>query len=214
MFFISWGSRVLQRIFGAPEQHHCDICREERTFRKMVTYKVFHIWWIFRWVVESNYARICVVCRNGSRIDKKDVVTIGAKSPIPFFDRMGWSFGVGGLGALAVMGSVASAAQGQREATWLDRPAVNDVYEVDLTKLVKTPEASQMYSALEVVRVSGDAVDVRVPKGYFKSLGGVSAAVSDGRARSPDFYEDRIATYSVAALHRMKQDGVIVSVER
>ena len=56
IFFISWGSRVLQRIFGEPEQHYCDICREERTFRKMVTYKVMHIWWIFRWVAEGRLA--------------------------------------------------------------------------------------------------------------------------------------------------------------
>ncbi len=213
-FFISWGSRVYQRIFGEPELHHCDICREERTFRTVVTYKVFHLWWIFRWVAESNYARLCTICRNGARIDKRDIEVKGAKSPIPFIDRMGWSFGVGGVAALAVMGSVASATEGQRQDAWLNQPAVNDVYEVDMTKLESKPEATEMYSTLEVARVSGGTVDVRIPKGYFKTLRGVSAAVSDGRAKSPDFYEPQVVTYSLATLHKMRQDGAIVSVER
>ncbi|MEI9996537.1 MAG: hypothetical protein WDM91_18210 [Rhizomicrobium sp.] len=214
MFFISWGSRVCRRIFGEPSVHDCDICREQRTFRNMVIYKVYHVWWLFRWVVNKDFIRVCTVCNNGVRIDEHDVVPKGAKSPIPFMDRMGWAAGLGGVAALAAMVSVAGAAQSHREDAWLSQPEVNDVYEVDLAKLTTNPEASVMYSTLEVVRVSGGAVDVRLPKTYFDKMSGVASAVRDGRAKSPDFYSDKVMSIQVAALHKMHNDGAILSVDR
>jgi hypothetical protein len=212
MFFISWGSRVYQRLFGAPEVHHCDICREQRTFRNMVIYKVYHVWWLFRWVAQKNFARVCTVCSNGVRIDEP---AKGGEPVIPFMDRMGWALGLGGVAALVAMGGAASAMQSQNEAQWLNRPAVNDIYEVDLTKLMKNPEASAMYSALEVTRVSGGTVDVRVPKTYFNQSNGTSDAVRDGRARDPGFYVDgKVLSFPVAALQRLHDDGTILTVDR
>lgn len=215
MFFISWGSRVYRRIFGEPEVHHCDICREQRTFRMLVVYKVYHIWWLFRWTVEKEFARICTVCSNGRRVDEKDILPKGSKSPIPFMDRMGWSVGLGGVAALVAMGAVASATQSNRDAEWLSHPAVNDVYEVDLAKLMQKPAASEMYSSLEVVRVADGAVDVRLPKIYFNRQSGISAAVRDGRATKADFYlDDKVLNFKLAALQKMHDDGTILSVDR
>jgi len=215
MFFIWWGSRVYQRVFGEQEVHHCDICREQRMFRNVVTYKVWHIWWIFRWVSEKHFARVCTVCNNGQKIDEKDVLPKGAKSPIPFVDRMGWAFGVGGIAALVAMGGIASANQSRNEAEWLSKPAVNDIYEVDLTKLLRNPDKSEMFSSLEVVRVSGDSIDVRVPKTYFDQQRGISDAVSNGEARKPGFYVDgKILSFKIADLQKMHDDGTILAVDR
>jgi len=215
MFFISWGSRVYRRLFGEPEVHHCDICREQRTFRNLVVYKVYHVWWLFRWVAEKNFARVCTVCGNGPRIDASEIAAKGGAPAIPFMDRMGWAVGLGGVAALVAMGGAASAMQSRSEAEWLSRPAVNDIYEVDLTKLMKNPEASAMFSALEVTRVSGGTVDVRVPKSYFNQSSGTSDAVRDGRARDPSFYVDgKVLSFPVAALQRLHDDGTILSVDR
>jgi hypothetical protein len=215
MFFISWGSRVYRRVFGEPEVHQCDICREQRTFRTLVAYKVYHIWWVFRWVVEKEFARVCTVCGNGKRVDEMDVVPKGTKSPIPFIDRMGWSIGAGGFAALIAMGTVASATQSSREADWLSHPAVNDVYEVNLAKLMQKPEANEMYSALEVVRVADGTVDVRLPKIYFNRPNGISNAVRDGRATRADFYDDsKVLRLKFAALQKMHDNGTILSVDR
>jgi len=215
MFFISWGSRVYRRLFGEPEVHHCDICREQRTFRMLVAYKVYHVWWLFRWVVDKEFARICTVCSNGKRVDELDVLPKGSKSPIPFMDRMGWSVGLGGVAALVAMGAVASATQNTREAEYLSHPAINDVYEVNLAKLMPNPEASEMYSSLEVVRVANGTVDVRVPKIYFNKQRGISDAVRDGRATKPDFYIDnKVMSINLASLQKMHDDGTILSVDR
>ncbi|MFL5030652.1 MAG: hypothetical protein ACJ8E1_12330 [Xanthobacteraceae bacterium] len=214
MFFISWGSRVIQRLFGAPEQHHCEICKEDRQFRNMVTYKVFHLWWIFRWVVEKTYGRVCETCGNGPRLAKAQFEVKGAPSPIPVIDRMGWSFGVGGIAALGVMGFVAVSADDKADAAALLHPAVGDVYEVNLAKLEKHPEASEMYSTLLVTRVSGDAVEARLPKAYSTAYRGMSDSVSDGRAKRSDFYEDMTATFTLADLQEMQKNGVILNVDR
>jgi hypothetical protein len=214
MFFISWGSRVYRRIFGEPSVHDCGICREQRTFRNMVIYKIYHVWWLFRWVADKDFVRVCTVCNNGVRIDEHDIVPKGTKSPIPFMDRMGWAAGLGGVAALVAMVSVAGAAQNHREDAWLNQPAVNDIYEVDLARMTTNPQASVMYSTLEVVRVSGDTVDARLPKTYFNQMSGVTSAVSDGRAKSPDFYGDKVLSFQLAALQKMREDGTIISVDR
>jgi hypothetical protein len=215
MFFISWGSRVYRRIFGEQEVHHCDICREQRTFRMLVVYKVYHVWWLFRWVAQKEFARICTVCSNGKRVDEKDVLPKGSKSPIPFMDRMGWSVGVGGLAALVAMGAVAGAAQNHREADYLGHPAVNDIYEVNLAKFLDKPEAAVMYSSLEVVRVADGSVDVRLPKSYYNKQRGISDAVNNGQAKQPDFYlDDKVMTLKFAQLQKLHDEGTILSVDR
>lgn len=213
-FFISWGSRVIRRLFGAPEQHYCEICHQERTFHNVVVYKVFHIWWIFRWVTQKTYARLCGVCQNGPKLAASAVEVKGAPSPIPFLDRMGWSIGVGGVAALGLMGFVSSASSSRQQAAELAHPQVGDVYEVDLAKLETHPEASEMYSAVQVASVAGDSVTVRMPKGYFTRETGAFTAVNGGRARSPDFYDTETVQLSLAALPKMQQDRVILKVER
>jgi hypothetical protein len=213
-FFISWGSRTYQRLFGAPEQHHCDICKEDRTFRNVVTYKVYHILWLFRWVVYRSYARVCMICRNGPQLPASQFEVKGAVSPIPFMDRMGWTVGVGGVAALALMGFVAISNETQADAAALARPAAGDVYEVDLAKLQVHPEAPEMYSTMLVTRVSADTVEVRLPKTYFNRMSGTSAAVSDGRAKSSAFYGDEVLTFKLASLPQMQKDSVILHVDR
>lgn len=214
MFFFSWGSRVIQRLFGAPEQHYCEICKEDRLFRNMITYKVFHVWWIFRWVVEKAFGRVCETCHNGPRLEARQFEVKGVPSPIPFMDRMGWSVGVGGVAALGLMGFVASSAETRSDTAALLHPAAGDIYEVDLAKLEKNPEASAMYSTMLVTRVTADAVEARVPKSYSTAYGGMSDVISDGRAKRADFYEDEVATFTMADLQKMQKDGAILHVVR
>ena len=70
MFFISWGSRVHRNTFGAVDEHYCEVCHQTRPFRKTVTYKTFHLWWIFRWVTQKSY-----------QITPDELVRIRASSP-------------------------------------------------------------------------------------------------------------------------------------
>jgi hypothetical protein len=180
----------------------------------MVTYKVFHIWWLFRWVAEKTYGRVCAVCGNGPRLAKAQFEVKGAPSPIPFMDRMGWSVGVGGIAALGVMGFVAVSADDKAEAAALLRPVAGDVYEVDLAKMEKNPEAPVMYGSLLVTRVSANAVEARLPKSYFTAHRGMSDSVIDGRAKQSDFYSNDVITLTIADLQRMKKEGVILDVTR
>lgn len=214
MFFISWGSQVLQRVFGAPEQFHCEICGEERTFRRLMTYRVNHILWLFRWVGEKRYSRVCTTCRNGPRLLVAEVDVKEAAAAIPFIDRLGWTLGIGGIAALGVMGFVAASVQDHNDAAWLASPMAGDIYEVDMAKLETHPEAPVMYSTLQVASVSADRIQVRLPKSYFDRETGPSTAVSDGRARAREFYTDELISLPLTALPKMQKDGVIMHVDR
>jgi len=213
-FFISWGSKVVRRAFGPAETHHCEICNADRSFHRMVIYKVHHVWWLFRWVTQTTYARVCDVCHNGVVIPAPPAPAKGAASPIPFMDRMGWATGLGGLAGLVVLGGVAIAAEGQAETGYLANPVAGDIYEVDLTKVLAHPQAAQMYSTFLVTQVTPDSVQVRLPQTFFNTLSGASSAVTDGRARSTAFYTDEQMTLPRTALPKMRTDGAILEVQR
>ena len=212
-FFISWGSKVVRLVFGGPETHHCEICKEQRSFRKIVTYKVNHVWYLFRWVSQKSYGVICEICRNGHVIDTRAAEAAAGKSPIPFMDRMGWVAGLGAIGVLGATVAVAGAVDTSRDQASLASPAVGDLYEVDLAKFEKTPEASVMYSSLLVSKVTPDSIEVHMPKSYSTGLSGVQDAVSDGRARKLDFYTDEVMAIPRSGLAKLKADGAIIRVE-
>jgi hypothetical protein len=213
MFFISWGSKMVRLVFGGPEAHHCDICREERTFRKIVTYKVHHVWWIFRWVSERTYGLICEICRNGHVINTKAAEAAAGKSPIPFMDRLGWTTGLGAIAALSATVAVAGAVDNNRVVAELEHPVVGEILEVDLAKFEKNPQAPYMYSAVQVVRVTPESVDVLMPKSFSNELAGIQEKVTDGSARRPDFYTDEVVSIARGGLKKLHDDGAIIAVE-
>lgn len=214
MFFISWGSRVYRRYFGVREQLFCTVCAQERDFVSVVIYKVVHILWAFRWVTEKTYARVCQICGRGDKLNTAEVEK-GLKKPIiPFIDRMGWIFGVGLIAVFVTGAAISGEVQRRNDIAYLQKPAVNDVYEIDLAKLEKTPEAPVMYSTMIVTNVSGDAVEVRIAKIYSNQLSGIQADVDDGKAKSSDFYAEQRAVFPLAGLRKMRDDGALIAVVR
>ena len=210
---------MVQLLFGAPETHHCDICQQERTFRQVVTYKVHHLWWIFRWVTDKSYGVICQICRNGHRVEARAAEASVSKNPIPWFDRLGWAGGLGGLAVLGSLGAVAAQAEDALYINQIEHPQVGDIYEVDLMKLGAKPNAEDttangMYAPLMVTRVTAAGVEVRVPVQYATTASLLHEKITDGTAKAPAFYGPDIAHYTVGELKKMRADRALLSVDR
>ncbi|MGN6818420.1 MAG: hypothetical protein ACTHJR_07080 [Sphingomonas sp.] len=214
MFFISWGSRGALAEVGPGGLRHCTACGKDSWFTKMLAYRVRHVYWLFRWVTDRTPYMICGNCGAAHGAEEGDHNSPEATQAIPKFDRMGWLFGLGGIGALIATGSVAAAAGSAANRSEIAAPQVGDVYEVDLARISSKPEAPVMYSAMRVVKVSGAEVEVELAKGYYNDSRGVDRDMAAGRTSDEAYYATEHLAVPRKALAKMYEEGVLTDVRR
>lgn len=86
---IIWGTNGETLDMGIVREDKCKTCERKRPFHLYVTYKWWHLYWIFGIVTKCKYMLLCEVCSNGWEIDKKDIKEIHKEVPIPFRRRYG-----------------------------------------------------------------------------------------------------------------------------
>lgn len=56
----------------------------------MLNDRCAHVYDVFRWVTQKQYFLACDVCKQGWKLDTKQVENDLKANPIPFGDRYGW----------------------------------------------------------------------------------------------------------------------------
>jgi hypothetical protein len=214
MFFISWGSSSALAQVGDSEIMHCSRCQADTNWSTMIEYTVRHVYWLFRWTTDRTYYRMCGNCLGAEYLDEKVVRPEAVKAAIPFLDRRGWTIGAGAIASLFGLGSVAVAQDASQNQAFLQAPRTGDVYEVDLARMLDKPEKPVMYSAMRVVAVQPDAVEVEVADLFYEDLRGVQRDVRERKTDYPGYYNPERLKIAKAELNRMQSEGVIVDVER
>lgn len=216
VFIISWGHATKQRPYGPIVRDPCSTCGGEQPFRDRVTYDMRHLMWVFRWVADRHYGHQCQTCGWAERIPKA-VAQKGFKRPgILLLDRWGWAFAVVGFGTLLTWAGMGDAADHRRYDTYLAQPAVNDLYELDLARVLPHPEALKMYAIVRVDHVDAGRVIVRLPKSYYDGLSHEldDAIFPGGAAHAADYFTNDAIALDRAGVLDMKARGVIWRVVR
>ena len=86
---IAWGSDGRLLSLGRLDERECANCGRVQPFQLSLTYKFFHLYWIFRLVTKKKYWLSCVVCEQGWEIESDKVESAMGKPPIPFWDKYG-----------------------------------------------------------------------------------------------------------------------------
>lgn len=86
---IIWGSGGRTVDLGVVGSEDCKVCERQRPFHLYLSYEYSHLYWIFRWVTEKEYLKLCEICRRGWQLDTKQVEAGFQENPIPFMDRLG-----------------------------------------------------------------------------------------------------------------------------
>src|SRR5687767_41386 len=162
MFFISWGASSALSQVGESEIMHCSRCEQDTNWSTMIAYTVRHVYWLFRWTTDRTLYRMCGTCLGTEYLADEAVRPEAVKAAIPFLDRRGWTVGAGIIASLFGLGSVAVAQDASQNQAFLQAPRTGDVYEVDLARMMDNPEKPVMYSAMRVVDVQPDAVEVEI----------------------------------------------------
>jgi hypothetical protein len=217
---IVWGSAGKTVDGGDAGSQLCQVCKERRSFRRLISYKMRHIWFLIRWSTSVRRYVVCDVCNNAFDIDEPVGALAGIesgdkpKNPIPIFDRWGWAFAFAGIAFLIILAVISSNAEDKADANLLESPQVGDLYQVDLDKFLGEKQASSAlnYGVVRVSGVSGEKVQIDLPVIAYNRRSGASKDMTS-RARESGYYNESVET-SVAKLRELNASGAIIDVDR
>lgn len=96
---IFWGSNGENLDLGKVRDDECGTCEKTRPFHLYLTYRWWHLYWIFGVLTEVKYTLLCEVCNRGWEIDKDKIAELHKNAPIPFWRR----YGLLSLGVIIVL---------------------------------------------------------------------------------------------------------------
>jgi hypothetical protein len=89
-----WGSFNKLLKLAYMEVMQCLPCKQARTFSLLVSYRVHHIWYLFRWPTRKTYRVTCQSCGTTTAISNEAAEAKLGRCGIPVFDRFGWAIAI------------------------------------------------------------------------------------------------------------------------
>lgn len=219
---IVWGSAGKAVDAGDAGTHYCEVCKENRPFRYLLTYKVRHIWYLIRWATSQSYYRTCQICNNNFNSEAPVVSSAGVDdgrkpaSPIPFFDRWGWAIGLGAVAAFVTFAVIAGKAEDAADAKLLANPQVGDRYEVKMEKFTGMTDPDHplrtSYGIVRVSAVDDKGVTLDLPRMVWSKSSKLGREIN-AEARTDSYYDGKMLV-SRADLLSLDKNGAIDNVER
>jgi hypothetical protein len=217
-----WGSQGKSVDAGDAGAKHCDICKQTQPFHYRASYTLRHLWFVFRWSTNTQYAALCNVCGNGTIIPREQVEAPSIsgekkKSAIPSFDRWGWAMGLGGIATIGTLAGFAGQAENTADAKFVAAPKIGDLYLINVDRLFPdSPDKGSLggdYGVFRVSGITGQQVAIDTPKLVFNKRRGATDDIFDGDAKKTDYYEGSIVK-SVSDLKTLHESGAISDVTR
>jgi hypothetical protein len=216
-----WGSAGKTADGGDAGIQPCQVCKEPRPFRYLVSYKMHHIWYLIRWATSTRYYAVCGVCNNAFDSAAPETAPAGIadtekpKNPVPAFDRWGWAFGLGAVALLVTLGGIMSKFEDQADAKLLASPHVGDLYEVNMDSFLGEKSSATNSTSYGVVRVSavdGEKAKIDLPAIVYDQLKGAGSDMRDKALQ--DAYYNETVEINIAQLRELDAKGAVIDVDR
>lgn len=209
IFFGTKGKTVSGQVVDGIQ---CPSC-EKTQFMTFGIIRYFHLYWIPTFVTSKKVGMECTHCKRTlldkeipsdlSRQIKDTVFTNG--NTIPLFS------GLIIIGCFVLFGIYSVQESNKQEAVYMEQPAVNDYYIVDLTKVFPESDPSYKYGLMRIKQVSSQRVEFQVGNMAYNKASGVRKDIRDNKASSDGYY-DKEPFYM--ELSKLKATGAIYSIDR
>lgn len=217
-----WGSQGKIVNGGDAGNLECPVCKETRHFHYIVSYKIYHIWYLVRWSGSKDWATVCEVCNSAFPCGEPEVADAGVSggqkrpNPVPLFDRWGWAMMLAPVALLIIFGIFAAQADDANDVKFVAAPVAGDLYSIDIVKFIgKDPSSpySEEYGVFRVASVEGEKVILDIPRMVTNKMSGTSGEITSGKARSSSYYEGQMQS-TVGQLVAAQKAGAIREVDR
>lgn len=209
-----WGSKGGVMDLGAQGNRPCAVCERERSFHLMLQYKVHHLWHVIKWVTDKQYALVCEVCHRGEKLVTQAVEAKLGKPKIPTSSGRAVLVVVATIVGLAALGWFGGAGEREQMKEFLAAPQRNDIYVVNVSPLLKSPQSLGMYGLLRVRKVEGDRVEFDTPAVAYEKVTAAQADLRNGKLADPAYFSGEPLGLSRAALADLHKNGSLKSIKR
>lgn len=209
-----WGSKGGVADLGPQGSRHCPVCERERGFRLKLQYKVNHVWYVFKWVSEKQYALVCEVCQRGEELVAQAVEARLGKPKIPTTSGRAGMVVVAAIIVLALVSVLGRSGKVERMQGLLASPQKNDIYVVNLAPLLKSPQSLAMYGLLRVRSVDAERVEFNSPTIAYEKVSAANKDLHSGKLADPAYFAGQPLVFPRGEIAAWTKRGTLHSIER
>ena len=98
--------------------------------------------------------------------------------------------------------------------SYIETPAINDIYSADSTKMDEGADEEYKYGMMKVVSTSSAGVEVSISKIAYDKKSGVSIDIREARQNDASYFYEEPASFTQNELLNLLSTDGIYSVER
>lgn len=178
--------------------------------------RYFHIFWIPVFPTMRAPGTECLKCKQTLMgKDLPEQVRQDIKSAV--FTKKTLLPAFAGLILFALAAAFAGYAgheESKKEAAYLEQPAVNDYYIVNLPKLFPKADGAHPYGILKVKAISGSRLEVIVANYAYNRASGARQAITKHETDRADYFSTDPLSFDAGDLKKFKADGALYAIKR
>jgi hypothetical protein len=113
-----------------------------------------------------------------------------------------------------VAGQLAVKQNNLKEAAYIDQPAINDLYIVNVTEIFDNTDPKYKYGVMRVKHISSSRLELQVSTTAHNKVSGVRKGIRDKKASSDTCCENESMYMDISNRKEVKESGAIYSIKR
>jgi DNA-directed RNA polymerase subunit RPC12/RpoP len=212
IFFGSRGKTISGEIVEGIQCPHC----EKQEFITFGIMRYFHLYWIPMFLTSRVAGIECTHCKKtliGKEIPKelsqKIKATVFTKKKIlPMFS------GLIILACFVLFMTFSVQQDSVQERTYIEQPAINDLYIVDFTKIFEGFDSEYNYGIMRIKNISSGQVEFQISQNTYSNPSAVLKDIRERKITADSYADNKYWTLDVSKLKVMKETKAIDSIER
>jgi hypothetical protein len=213
--FIFFGTKGKTISGKLVEGFQCPSCKNKR-FISFGIIRYFHIFWIPTFITSRKVGIECTHCKRtliGEEISNKSskqikAIVFNKQNTIPLFS------GLIIITFLFLLTMYEGNKKSVREYTYIEQPAINDIYTVNFNKLYSDTESEYKYGLMKISSISLEKIKFKVSKKAYNKVSGVRKDIREIKTLSRSYYDKDFLYISISELKKLKDSGAIYSIDR